>query len=66
MGARDELLVAVNDVVRRRRWLVWRQDTARPADVVDAHHQNYSVRVRVAQHVAVEAGQRINTHAVAN
>jgi hypothetical protein len=26
MGARDELLVAVDDGVRRRRWLVWRQD----------------------------------------
>src|SRR5580704_15404209 len=65
MGARDELLVAVDDGVRRRRWLVWRQETARPTDVVNAHHQNYSVRVRVAQHVTVEACQRINTHAVA-
>jgi len=62
MGASDELLVAVNDGVRRRRWLLWRQDTARPVDVVD---QNYSVRVRVAQRVAVEAGPRINNHAVA-
>ena len=65
MRARDQLLVTVNDVICRWCGLVWRQDTVRPTDVVDAHHQDYGVRVWNAQHVAVETGQRINTHAVA-
>ncbi len=46
MGERNELVVTVNDVVRRWRGLVWRQNTAKPADVVDAHHQYYNVRVQ--------------------
>jgi hypothetical protein len=41
--------------------LVWRQETVGPTDVVNAQHQNYSVRVRVAQHVTVEAGQRLGS-----
>ena len=57
MGTCDELLVAVNDVLRRRRLLVWSQDAVGPADVVDAHHQNYSIRVRVAQYVSIETSQ---------
>jgi hypothetical protein len=34
MSTCDELFVAVNDVLRRRRLLVWSQDTVGPADVV--------------------------------
>src|ERR1700745_21668 len=34
MSTCDELLVAVNDVLGRRRWLVWSQNAVGPADVV--------------------------------
>jgi len=56
VSTRYQLLVAVNNVVCRWRYLMRRQDSVRPADIVNSHHQNYSVRVRVAQHIAVEAG----------
>ena len=65
MGARDQLPVAGDDVLGGRLGIVQGQAGARPADVVDAHHQDDRVGVRLAKHIALEAGERIGAHAVA-
>ena len=65
MGTCDQLPVAGEDVVGGRLRIVQGEAGARPADVVDAHHQDHRVGMRLAQHVALEAGERIDAHAVA-
>jgi hypothetical protein len=55
MGTGNELLVSFNDVVSRRGLLARRKDTTGPADVVNAHHQNYGIRMRMVQHIAIES-----------
>jgi hypothetical protein len=50
VGTGDQLLIADDDVVGGRGGLTSRhEDRARPADVVNAHHQHHHVGVGVAQ-----------------
>ena len=55
VGARDQLLVTVNDIFRGRRRSARVQNGIGPADIIDSHHQDDRIGVRVAEHILVEA-----------
>ena len=46
-----------------KAFVVRREDTVRPTDIVDTHHEDHRVGVRMD--VAIEASQGIDAHSIA-
>jgi hypothetical protein len=64
VSAGNELFVPLDDIVRGWLGFAWRQNTARPADIVNPHHQNHGIGMRTTQDVAIESRQRIHPHTI--
>ena len=63
-GPGDQLAVGTRQGNHSWQWCGRGEHTPRPADIVEAQHQNHGVNTRLREHIPVEPRQRINPHAV--